>query len=201
MTKTQKKDDKTSSAERKERKITEIRIHGRGGQGAVTTGQIIAVAAFYDGKQCQTFPLFGLERTGAPVEAYVRISDECIDSRAQVYNPDIVVVLDPTLSGVVDVTAGLKEEGFVIFNTNKKEAEMGVKGNFKVKCIDANSIAMKIFGSPIVNTAVIGALAADTGVVTLDSIKKAIEEKFKSKGSEIVELNKKAVEEVFKSSK
>lgn len=189
---------KNSQEIKQEKKIIEIRIHGRGGQGAVTTGQLIAIAAFYDGKQCQTFPLFGLERTGAPVEAYVKISNACIDSRAQVYNPDIVVVLDSTLSSVVDVTSGLKEDGVLIINTNKKKEDLGIKGDFKIFCVDANSVAMKIFGSPIVNTAAIGALAAATNVVTLQSINRALDDKFaKTKGKELADKNKKAVEEVY----
>ncbi len=190
-----------------ERLITEIRIHGRGGQGAVTTGQIIALAAFYDGKQCQTFPIFGLERTGAPVEAYVRISKACIDSRAQVYNPDIVVILDPTLSNVVDVTAGLRDGGLIIVNTNKNKDELNLKGakgngNFEIHCIDAAAVAMKIFGAPIVNTAVIGALAGINNIVGIESINKAIEDKFeKTKGKKIADLNKAAVQEVYSKSK
>ncbi|MDP2749328.1 MAG: 2-oxoacid:acceptor oxidoreductase family protein [Nanoarchaeota archaeon] len=192
-------------AKKIDRHITEIRIHGRGGQGAVTTGQLIAIAAFYDNKQCQTFPFFGLERTGAPVEAYVRISNQCIGTRTQVYHPDMVLVLDSTLSDVVDVTAGLKENGLLIINTNKKPAELGIKGdlsNFKVYCVDATAIANKIFGSPIVNTAVIGALAAASGIISLDSINKAIEEKFeKTKGKKISDLNKQAVSELFNQTK
>jgi len=103
--------------------MIEIRIHGRGGQGAVTTGQIMAIAAFDDGKQSQTFPMFGVERSGAPVQAFARISDEKINIRSQIYSPDIVIVLDASLLETVDVTSGLKEKGTLIVNTNKKPAD------------------------------------------------------------------------------
>jgi pyruvate ferredoxin oxidoreductase gamma subunit len=180
----------------------EIRIHGRGGQGAVTTGQILAIAAFHDGKECQTFPMFGVERTGAPVQAFARISNEKIHTRSQVYNPDVVVVLEVSLLDVVDVTKGLKNNGKIIINTNKSPEDLPIQGNFKVHTVDATSIALGIFGKPIVNTPMLGAFSAITKLVSLNSLKKAIDERFlKTKGRNIAELNKKAIEEVYKMSK
>ena len=179
------------------KKMIEIRIHGRGGQGAVTTGQLIAIAAFYDKKYCQSFPSFGVERSGAPVQAFARISDKEIHLRSEVYTPDIVIVLEPSLIEAVDVTKGLKKDGKIIINTNKKPSELKIKGNFNICTIDATSIALEIFKKPIVNTPILGAVSAMTNLVSLNSLKKAIEEKFSSKGEKIIQLNKKAVEEVY----
>jgi 2-oxoacid:acceptor oxidoreductase gamma subunit (pyruvate/2-ketoisovalerate family) len=181
--------------------MLEIRVHGRGGQGAVTTGQIMAIAAFYDGKESQTFPMFGVERTGAPVEAFVRIDDRKINIRSQVYHPDIVMVLEPSLIQAIDVTKGLKKGGIIIVNTNKRKEQLGIKGNFQIHTVDATSIAMKIFGKPIVNTAMLGAFAASIKTISLKSLKDAINEKFlDAKGKALVELNNKAIEEVYNAS-
>ena len=178
--------------------MIEIRVHGRGGQGAVTTGQIMAIAAFYDNKQSQTFPMFGVERTGAPVEAFVRISNEKINIRSQIYQPDIVLVLEPSLLEAVDVTKGLKEDGTIIINTNQPKEKLEIQGKFKVYTVDATSIALKIFGKAIVNTTMLGAFAAFTKAISLDSLKKAINEKFlQTKGKLLADLNNKAIEEVY----
>ena len=178
--------------------MIEIRIHGRGGQGAVTTGQIMAIAAFADGKESQTFPMFGVERAGAPVQAFARISDTPINLRSQVYSPDVVIVLDASLIAAVDVTEGLKKNGLLIVNTNKKPGELGVKGDFNIHTIDATSIALAIFNKPIVNTAVLGAFAKLTKLISLNSLLAAIDETLGSKkGREIAELNKKAITEVY----
>ena len=177
--------------------MIEIRIHGRGGQGAVTTGQILAIAAFYDGKYTMTFPMFGVERAGAPVQAFVRVDDKPINLRTEVYNPDVVLVFESSLVDSVDVTKGLKENGLIIINSDKKPEEFNIKGNYRIHTINATSIAMEIFKKPIVNTAVLGAFAKIHKSVSLDSLKKALEEKFKIKGEKIVELNQRAVEEVF----
>ena len=182
--------------------MIEIRIHGRGGQGAVTTGQIMAIAAFDDGKQSQTFPMFGVERSGAPVQAFARISDEKINIRSQVYNPDIVIVLDASLLETVDVTSGLKEKGTLIINTNKKPADLSIKENFNIHTVDATSIALKVFGRPIVNTPMLGAFSKITKEISLKSLVKAIDETFlKTKGKKIAELNKEAITAVYNQTK
>lgn len=182
--------------------MIEIRVHGRGGQGAVTTGQILAMAAFYDGKETQTFPNFGVERAGAPVQAFVRVDDNPIHLRSNVYNPNVILVLDSSLLEVVDVSKGLQDKGVIIINTNKDPKEFKFKGDFEVHCIDATSIALDIFKKPIVNTAIVGAFAAVTKIITLNSIKKAIHDKFaKEKGEHISELNKRAAEKVYHNSK
>jgi pyruvate ferredoxin oxidoreductase gamma subunit len=178
--------------------MMEIRIHGRGGQGAVTTGQILAIAAFNDGRFSQTFPMFGVERAGAPVQAFVRISEEQINARSQVYDPDVVMVLEPSLIDSVDVTDGLKKGGKIIVNTNKKATELRLKGDFELYTVDATTIAMGIFKKPIVNTAMLGAFASVTKSVSLDALEKAIDERFvKTKGVEIANLNKQAIRQVY----
>ena len=131
----------------------EIRIHGRGGQGAVSAAELLARAAFKDGKYSQAFPYFGVERRGAPVQAFCRIDDRFIRMRQNVYEPDCVIVLDSTLLDVVDVEQGLKENGLVVLNTRKRVDRKNVK------TIDATSIALETLGRPIVNTVMLGAFA------------------------------------------
>ena len=172
--------------------MIEIRFHGRGGQGAVTAAEILAKAAFLDGKYVQAFPFFGVERRGAPVMAFTRIDDNPIEIRYQVYNPDYVLVLDDGLISVVDVFSGLKEDSEVIINLTeeyKKEA------THKVHNIDATGIALDILGRNIVNTIILGYFAKKTGVVSLDSLIQVIKETFPGKGGELnAEATKKAYE-------
>ncbi|ACV24704.1 pyruvate ferredoxin oxidoreductase subunit gamma [Methanocaldococcus fervens] len=170
--------------------MIEIRFHGRGGQGAVTAAQILAKAAFYDGKFCQAFPFFGVERRGAPVMAFTRIDDKKITLRSQIYNPDYVIVQDATLLESVNVVEGLKKEGAVVINTVKDDLDLG----FKTYIIDATGIALDVLGVPIVNTAMVGAFAGVTKLVTLDSVKKAIMDTFKGK---LGEKNAKAAEVAY----
>lgn len=171
--------------------MIEIRFHGRGGQGAVTAAEILAKAAFEDGKYVQAFPFFGVERRGAPVMAFTRIDDKPIRRRYQVYNPDYVVVLDDGLLEVVDVFSGLKNDGMVILNTAK---EAPSHEGSETHVIDATSIALEKLGLPIVNTVMLGAFAGSTGQVTLDSIIKIIKETFPGK---IGEKNADAAQAAF----
>ncbi|MEM3672639.1 MAG: pyruvate ferredoxin oxidoreductase subunit gamma [Candidatus Bathyarchaeia archaeon] len=161
--------------------LREIRIHGRGGQGSVTAAQILAHAAFLEGKWVQAFPYFGAERRGAPVKAFARIDDKPIVLHSQIYHPDYVIVLDPVIYEVVDVTEGLKEDGMVLINTAKRPSEIGIKG-YKVATVDATGIALElnlvVAGIPIVNTSILGAFAKATGEIKLESILKAIKETF-----------------------
>ena len=177
--------------------MIEVRIHGRGGQGVVTTGQLLAIAAFYDGKETQTFPVFGVERSGAPVAAFVRISDEKINIRSQVYHPDVVLVLDPSLLETVNVADGLKKAGTIIVNTKKSAKDLGLKGDFDLHIVDATAIAMEIFQRPIVNTLMLGAFASVTKIISLSGLDKAIDETIlKRKGAQLAEQNKKAIREL-----
>ena len=163
--------------------MMEIRFHGRGGQGAVTAAEVLAIAAFSDGKYSQAFGKFGPERRGAPVQSFTRVDEKPIRIRQEVYEPDIVIVLDPGLMKVVDVKQGLKENGIVIINTKDK-----VAGAW---CVDATEIALETIGKPIVNTAMLGAFSkASKGAVSLDSIVAAIKERFPG---ELGEKNAKAI--------
>jgi 2-oxoacid:acceptor oxidoreductase gamma subunit (pyruvate/2-ketoisovalerate family) len=159
--------------------LREIRIHGRGGQGSVTAAQILAHAAFIEGKWVQAFPYFGAERRGAPVKAFARISDEPIFVHSQIYHPDYVIVIDPVIYKIADVTEGLRKGGIVLINTIKKPSEIGMKG-YKVATVDATGIALElnlvVAGAPIVNTSILGAFAKTTDEVKLESVLKAIKE-------------------------
>jgi len=175
--------------------LTEVRILGRGGQGAVTASQVIAIAAFYDGLQSQAFPMFGVERAGSPVRAYVRLSDKEIKDRTEICAPDYSVVLDPTLLQSLNVCEGVKKS--VIVNCSRC-----ISLQKETSYVDATSIAMKIIGKPFVNIAMVGAFAKVTGIITLESIYKAIDDIFGIKGKpEVIEKNKEAVKAVYKAVK
>ncbi|MCL2863517.1 MAG: pyruvate ferredoxin oxidoreductase subunit gamma [Methanimicrococcus sp.] len=162
--------------------MKEIRIHGRGGQGSVTAAELLSIAAFADGKFSQAFPAFGVERRGAPVQAFMRLNETPIRVRSQIYEPDYVIVQDPTLVDVVNVTSGLKETGALIINTKESSATFRSLKNLntkaKIMTVDATKIAMDITGVPIVNTVLLGAFAAATGEVGVESIQKAVKERF-----------------------
>jgi pyruvate ferredoxin oxidoreductase gamma subunit len=159
--------------------VKEVRIHGRGGQGSVTAAELLAVAAFEDGKFSQAFPAFGVERRGAPVMAFARISDRPIRLRSQIYEPDYVVVQDVTLLDVVNVASGLKPDGKIIINTDRPKDGLALDTKAEVMAIDATKIAMEILGRPIVNTTMIGAFCGASKEISLESISKAISERFK----------------------
>lgn len=175
--------------------MIEIRIHGRGGQGSVTTASLLAIAAFHDNKYSQAFPSFGPERGGSPVIALARISNKKINLRSNVYEPDILIVLDPSLVKDVDVTKGLKKKSIIIVNSQKK---IKIK-NFKTHTIDATGLALKILGKPIINTALLGAFSKITKIISLKSLEKAIEEYFQNKKN-LIEPNKELIKNVYKKS-
>ncbi|MFQ5862364.1 MAG: pyruvate ferredoxin oxidoreductase subunit gamma [Candidatus Brocadiales bacterium] len=174
--------------------MIEIRIHGRGGQGVVTSGELIGFAAFSDGKYAQALPSFGSERTGSPVTTYVRISDKPIRIRTPILHPDYIIVQDLTLLGTVPVLDGLKPGGLVIVNTKKMPNELGLNVNSQVKTVPAAELAIETLGMPIVNTAILGAFAAASGQISLDGIRKAIEHRFPS---EIAKKNLAAAQKGF----
>ncbi len=160
--------------------MIELRFHSRGGQGGVIAGKLLAVAVFKEGKFVQTFPTFGVERRGAPVMTFVRISDRPIRLRNQVYAPDHLIILDPSLIQFYDVLQGLKEGGIILVNTDKDVAEFRFPDHFRAVAVNAAHIAIEHgLGSitqPIVNTAVLGALARVTGLVSIESVVAAIHE-------------------------
>ena len=179
-------------------KLTEIRWHGRGGQGAVTSAELIALAAIEEGKFAQAFPSFGPERRGAPVLVFNRISEsEHIRVRSAVTQPDIVVVLDPGLPGIIDVTSGLKDGGTLIVNSSKKLVDIKLEfgGPWRLAVVNATAIALKTLKVPIVNTTMLGALVKATDIVKLDSLSVLLEERFGKLGQRNIEAYKRAYEE------
>ncbi len=182
--------------------MQQIRIHGRGGQGVVTAAELIAIAAFNDGKHSQAFPSFGVERTGAPIEAFARIDSKPIRTREHVYEPNVLIVQDPTLLGTVDVTKGCDIKTLVIINTAKSVDQLKTLTDKlpekNIFPIDATKIAMDIIGRNLVNTVILGTFAKVSGLVSLESLKKAIKQKFAAKGKDIVDKNIKAVEKAYK---
>ena len=181
--------------------MIEIRIHGRGGQGVVTAAELIAIAAFKDGKQAQAFPSFGVERTGAPVESFARIDDRPIIIRQQIYHPDILIIQDSTLLDAIDVAKGANKDTIIIINTAKSKNELKInlsagKAENNVHTIDATKIALEIIGKNIVNTVILGAFAKATGLISLKSLKQALEEKFAGR-PDLIAKNIKAIERAY----
>lgn len=175
--------------------MIEVRIHGRGGQGSVTAAELLGFAAFTVGKFVQAFPSFGSERMGAPVRAFLRISDKEIRTHAQIYTPDYVIVQDSTLLATVPVFQGLKPGGTVIINTKKTVEELNLGSEFNIMAFDATEIATRVIGRPIVNTILMGAFAAvSNGMIPFEGIEKAINERFKG---EIAKKNIAAAKEAY----
>lgn len=165
--------------------MKEIRIHGRGGQGSVTAAELLAVAAFEDGKYAQA-PAFGVERRGAPEAAFVRISASPLRIRSQINSPDYVIVQDATLAGVVNVASGLKNKGSILINSEKRPEFFAKKLDCEkngaiIHTIDATRIALEHFERPIANTILLGAFAAVSGEIKVSSIQKAVLERFPGK--------------------
>lgn len=180
----------------------EIRWHGRGGQGAVTASKILAETALEEGKYFQGMPDYGAERMGAPIRAYTRISQSPIRPYCQVTEPDVVIILDPTLLGVVDVTEGLKEDGAVLVNSDKSPSEMrsllGLGQKTKVYTVDASAIAMEAMGRNLTNTPMLAALTRATGIVSKDSVVKLLRKKLgATMKASVVEGNVKAFEKAY----
>ena len=158
--------------------MIEIRIHGRGGQGNVAAAELLSIAAFKDGKYSQAFPSFGAERVGAPVQAFVRIDDKKIRIREDVRHPDYLIVQDENLLETVPILDGLKPEGLIVVNSEKKPEDLQLKTTATVETIPATEIALEIIGRPIPNAIMIGAFCTITGLVSLDAVQEAIMEKF-----------------------
>lgn len=161
--------------------MRELRIHGRGGQGAVIASKVLAVALFQEGRWVQSFPAFGVERRGAPVTAFLRVADTPVRLRCEITEPDDLIVLDPTLVEAIDVTAGLKEGGGILINTDRPPSAYGALARrFRVATVDASRIAtghgIGTRSQPIVNTAILGAFATWSGLVSLDAVCAAIDE-------------------------
>jgi pyruvate ferredoxin oxidoreductase gamma subunit len=175
--------------------MLEIRLHGRGGQGAVTSAELLALAVINEGKYGQAFPSFGPERRGAPVIAFCRVDEKQIKIRTYVDEPDLVLVLDPSILRIVNVTAGLKDDGILVANTKHKAD--AIRKELDLKCrlavVDANRIAREELGIPITNTTMLGALLRAKAVVDPASLIEPLRERF----GRIAEKNIKAFKRAF----
>lgn len=177
-------------------KRTEIRWHGRGGQGAVTASVVLAEAAIYQGKYAQAYPEFGAERRGAPVRAFTRVSDEPIRTRAPILIPDVAVVLDPSLDKSIYLE-GLKSWGTLLINTKKNLEEVRKhvgREDIKIARVDATKIALEVLKAPFVNMAMIGALVRVIPVVDIHYVEEVIKETFRPR---VAELNIEAVRRAY----
>jgi 2-oxoacid:acceptor oxidoreductase gamma subunit (pyruvate/2-ketoisovalerate family) len=177
--------------------MIEIRFHGRGGQGTVVASKILAYALAKEGNYVQAYPEFGVERRGAPVFSFIRIDSGQIYDKSRIYAPDHVVVVDPTLVDAIDVTDGLKDGGWIIINTDRTPEEFKFPAKFRVATINATGIAVKhklgTLASPIVNTAVAGAIVRILGLTKLESLLAAIGEAITLKPED----NQKAAAEAY----
>jgi pyruvate ferredoxin oxidoreductase gamma subunit len=181
--------------------ITEFRWHGRGGQGVVTSNQMLGKAALAEGNYIQAFPEFGPERTGAPVKAFLRISKEPIQIYAQVYEPDVVVCIDPTLLEVVNPVEGLQAEGTLVINTEGEPQSIRDRFGYTtgtVVTVDASTIAMEVMGRPFYNMPTMAAAVKATGVVDINTVIGEVLERYPGK---IGELNKVAIERACEEAK
>lgn len=178
--------------------MTEVRWHGRGGQGAKTAAYLLAEAVMSPGTHIQAFPEYGPERMGAPVRAFVRISKKPIRIHCPVVNPQVVVVLDPTLIGKVDVTEGVGEDGVFVVNSPETPAEIRRRLGFttgKVFTVPALQIALETIKRPIPNTVMLGALARATGLLDVETLKERVREQLGTKLNPlIIEGNMQAID-------
>lgn len=173
----------------------QVRIHGRGGQGAVTAAELLSVAAFMEDRHAQAFPSFGSERTGAPVVAFCRIDDRPIRVREPVMRPDALVVQDPTLLHQVNVFEGLRAGGAVLINSPRSVDELGLDElSGPVLTVPATALAVRHLGRPVPNAVLLGGLAALTGCVTIDSLTAAVRERF---AGELGQANAAAAREAY----
>lgn len=180
--------------------MQQIRIHGRGGQGVVTASELIAIAAFADGSYSQAFPSFGVERTGAPIESFARIDNKPVKIKEHIYSPDILIILDASLLNVVDVSNGCDEDTLIIINTSHDKEDLNLTISQKnIHTVDATKIALDVIGKDIANTTILGNLAKNTDLISLNGLKKGIRQKFAKKGKDIINKNIKTVEKAYNS--
>lgn len=181
--------------------LVEIRWHGRGGQGAVTAAKIFAEAALAEGKYIQAFPEYGPERMGAPIKAFDRLSNKPLSLHSQVYYPNVVVVIDPTLIQTANITEGLAEDGILIVNSPKNPSEIRAELNLKsgkVYTVDATKISLEVLGKFMPNTPMLGALVKATGLVSVEKVLEEIRGKFAGKlKEELIQGNLNAIKRAF----
>lgn len=193
--------------------IIQTRIHGRGGQGVVTAAELIALAAFYDGKEAQAFPFFGVERSGAPIMAFARVSNTKIKTREQIYQPDYLIIQDASLIFDAGILNGSNEKTKLLINSPKTKEEIYIelkqatklnKQSLKIKLNNifttpATEIALEFIGKNLVNTIILGALAKHGTLFSLNALEKAVTTKLESKGANILQKNLAAIEKIYAS--
>ncbi|MFZ4648269.1 MAG: 2-oxoacid:acceptor oxidoreductase family protein [Patescibacteria group bacterium] len=186
--------------------MKEVRIHGRGGQGVVTAAELIATAGFLAGFETQAFPLFGVERSGAPISAFARLSTKKIIAKDQVYHPDFLIIQDSTLLNQKNIFSGISDQTLIIINSEQtsKELAIQIKKELSIKIREKNifaapatEIALRIIGKNIINTVILGIFAKVSQMLTLNDLEKAITEKFQNKGQDIVKKNIQAIKEAY----
>ena len=187
--------------------IIQTRIHGRGGQGVVTAAELIALAAFYDGKEAQAFPFFGVERSGAPIMAFARVSNKAIKTREQVYRPDFLIIQDATLIDDAVILSCTTTQTKLLINSPKTRAEIfkELKHNKNIKLNNiyttpATEVALEFIGKNIVNTVILGALAKHGGLFSLSALNKAVTTKLKAKGEKVLQKNLDAISKIYATS-
>lgn len=164
--------------------MKEIRIHARAGQGAITTASLLGYAYFIQGMYPYAFPHFGAARMGAPMNAFVRVDSNPVRVRSQVYEPDYVIIVDPTLMRGFNCFSGLKSDGIAVVNAKEAELSLKLKAGQKLFVVPASDIALKTIGRPLGNTALLGAFAAATGELSLQTLLEAIKKQFGDKALE-----------------
>lgn len=179
--------------------MIEMRFHGRGGQGAVTSAELVAQAAIDSGKYATAFPSFGPERRGAPVVAFARVDDQPVRLRSKIYNPDVVIVLDPSLLEIANPAEGLREEGVLLINSSHGIEDLKKRLTYKgrIALVDASLIAKEVIGLPITNTTMVGALVKAVDMLTVDSLKEPFQRRFGKLAARNIEAMERAYNETI----
>ena len=181
--------------------MIEMRFHGRGGQGAVTSAELVAQAAINSEKYATAFPSFGPERRGAPVVAFARIDDQPVRLRSKIYNPDAVIVLDPSLLDIANPVEGLRKDGILIINSSQDVETLRKKLSYhgRIAVVDASHIAREVIGLPITNTTMVGALVKGTQMVTVESLQEPFQKRFGKLSARNLEAMQRAYNETLTS--
>ncbi len=179
--------------------MIEMRFHGRGGQGAVTSAELVAQAAINSGKYATAFPSFGPERRGAPVVAFARMDDQPVRLRSKIYNPDAVIVLDPSLLDIANPLEGLRNTGVLVLNSSQDVEALRKRLSYKgsIAVVDASRIAREVIGLPITNTTMVGALVKGTKMVSIESLQKPFEKRFGKLSARNLEAMQRAYNETL----
>ncbi len=179
--------------------MIEMRFHGRGGQGAVTSAELVAQAAINSGKYATAFPSFGPERRGAPVVAFARMDDQPVRLRSKIYNPDAVIVLDPSLLDIANPVEGLRKDGILIINSSHDVETLRKKLSYhgRIAVVDASHIAREVIGLPITNTTMVGALVKGTQMLPIESLQEPFRKRFGKLSARNLEAMQRAYNETL----